>query len=127
MNAERQWSPDWSNAVFSLEERDARWSKVRKLMARDGVDVIVCLPCTTNHDRGAADSRYLTQLGENSDAVTVAFPIEGEVVTWLARGGVWPSSNWLSVVRSAPRGTGGATLSAWLQENPPYQKSKIAI
>lgn len=127
MNAEGRWSPDWSNAVFSHEERDARWSKVRKLMAREGVDVIVCLPCTSNHDRGAADPRYLTQLGENSDAVTVAFPIEGEVVAWLARGGVWPSSNWLSEVRSAPRGTGGATISGWLKENPQYQKSKIAI
>ena len=41
-----QWSQDWSNAVFSLEERDRRWKKVRELMARDGIDVIACIPCT---------------------------------------------------------------------------------
>ena len=73
------WSPEWSNAVFSLEERDRRWARVRELMARDGIDVIVCLPCSNNHDRGQADARYLTQLGENSDEATVVFPLEGEV------------------------------------------------
>ena len=46
------WTKAWSNAVFSLEERDRRWAKVRRLMARDGVDLIVCLPCTNSHDRG---------------------------------------------------------------------------
>jgi Xaa-Pro aminopeptidase len=124
---ENPWSPDWSNAVFSLEERDDRWAKVRRLMARDGIDLIVCLPCTNSHDRGQADPRYLTQLGENSDETTVAFPIEGEVTAWHSRGGVWPSSNWFADVRSTLRGTGGATIAAWLKENPRYQKGTIAI
>ena len=96
-------------------------------MARDGIDLIVCLPCTNSHDRGQADSRYLTQLGENSDETTVAFPIEGEVTAWHSRGGVWPSSNWFADVRSTLRGTGGATISSWLQENPKYQSGKIAV
>jgi Xaa-Pro dipeptidase len=91
------WTAAWSNAVFSLEERDARWRKVRDLMRRDGIDLIVCLPCTNSHDRGQADARYLTQLGENSDETTVAFPVEGEVAAWHSRGGAWPSSNWQSV------------------------------
>jgi len=121
------WSPEWSNAVFSLAERDARWTKVRRLMARDGIDVIVCMPCTNSHDRGQADPRYLTQLGENSDEVTAAFPIEGEVTAWHSRGGVWPSSNWFADVRSTLRGTGGGTVVNWLKENPRYQKGTIAI
>ena len=112
---ENPWSPDWSNAVFSLAERDARWAKVRRLMARDGIDLIVCLPCTNSHDRGQADPRYLTQLGENSDETTVAFPIEGEVTAWHSRGGVWPSSNWFADVRSGLRGTGGATIAGWIK------------
>src|SRR5436853_558798 len=70
-----EWSPEWSNAVFSLEERDRRWKKVRDIMRREGVDLIVCLPNSHSHDRAAADPRYLTQLGENSDETTVAFPI----------------------------------------------------
>lgn len=88
------WSSDWSNAVFSMEERDRRRQKVRDLMRRDGIDLIVCLPCTNSHDRGQADARCLTQLGENSDETTVAFPLEGQVDAWHTRGGAWPSSNW---------------------------------
>ena len=123
------WSPDWSNPVFSVAERDRRWAKVRRLMARDGIDLIACLPCTNSHDRGQADPRYLTQLGENSDEVTVAFPIEGRVVAWHSRPGVWPSSNWFEVgdIRSTLRGSGGATVAAWLRENPRYQTGTIAI
>ena len=111
-----EWSADWSNAVFSLEERDRRWSKVRKLMARDGIDVIVCLPCTNSHDRGQQDSRYLTQLGENSDETTVVFTLRGEVTAWQSRGGVWPSSNWFKDIRAGRRGTGGQTVVERVKE-----------
>jgi len=121
------WTKAWSNAVFSLEERDRRWDKVRRLMARDGVDVIVCLPCTNSHDRGAADARYLTQLGENSDESTVAFPIEGPVTAWHSRGGVWPGSNWFADIRSTQRGTGGATIAQWLKDNSRFATGTIAI
>ncbi len=124
---EEKWSPEWSNAVFSLEERDRRWALVRKLMAKAGIDVIVCFPLTHQHGRGAADSRYLTQLGENSDEVTVAFPIEGEVTAWLSRGGVWPSSNWFTDIRAAERGMGGKTISNYLNAHPELAKGTIAI
>jgi Xaa-Pro aminopeptidase len=125
--ADEQWDPGWSNAVLSLAERDRRWAKVRALMARDGIDLIVCMPCTNSHDRGAADARYLTQLGENSDESSVAFPIEGEVRAWHSRPGVWPSSNWFTDIRSAPRGSGGATLVGYINEHPRYKKATIAI
>jgi hypothetical protein len=125
--AEEKWSPEWSNAVFSLEERDRRWALVRKLMAKAGIDVIVCFPLTHQHGRGAADSRYLTQLGENSDEVTVAFPIEGDVTAWLSRGGVWPSSNWFTDIRAAERGMGGKTISNYLNAHPELAKGTIAI
>ncbi len=122
-----QWTPDWSNAVFSLEERDRRWQKVRQLMARDGIDVIVCLPCTNSHDRGQASARYLTQLGENSDEATVVFPIEGDVTAYHSRGGVWPSSNWFSDLRAAPRGTGGRTVANRLKEMGFNERGTIGI
>src|SRR5207302_10678360 len=118
------WSPNWSNAVFSMEERDRRWSKVRELMRRDGIDLIACLPCTNSHDRGQADARYLTQLGENSDETTVAFPVEGEVAGWHSRGGAWPSSNWLERgVYAAGRGTGGQTIVEWVKAHPAYERA----
>jgi len=121
------WSPEWSNAVFSIEERDRRWKKVRDLMAREAVDLIVCLPGSHSHDRGAADPRYLTQLGENSDETTVAFGIDGEVTGWHSRGGVWPSSNWFSDIRATPRGTGGKAIVGWIKEHPRYATGTIAI
>jgi Xaa-Pro aminopeptidase len=122
------WSADWSNAVFSLAERDRRWARVRELMRRDGIDLVVCLPCTNSHDRGQADARYLTQLGENSDETTVAFPLEGRVDAWHTRGGVWPSSSWLEHgVTPAPRGTGGRTIVDWVKQNPRFERSTIGI
>ena len=122
------WSPAWSNAVFTLEERDRRWAEVRDLMRRDGIDLVVCLPCTNSHDRGQADARYLTQLGENSDETTVAFPIEGRVDAWHTRGGVWPSCNWLEHgVLPAPRGTGGRTIVDWVRQNPRFERATIGI
>jgi Xaa-Pro aminopeptidase len=121
------WTPEWSNAVFPLEERDRRWAKVRRLMVRDGIDLIICLANTHNYDRAQADSRYLSQLGENGDETTLAFPVEGNVTAWLSRGGVWPGSNWIDDVRPAVRGGGGVTIAQWLHENPPFQKAVIAI
>ncbi|HUB97793.1 MAG TPA: M24 family metallopeptidase [Stellaceae bacterium] len=121
------WSPDWSNAVFPLEERDQRWAKVRGLMRRDSIDLVICLPSTHNYDRGQADSRYLSQLGENADETTLAFPIEGAPTAWLSRGGVWPGSNWLADIRAGERGGGGANIARWLDENPRFQTATIAI
>jgi len=125
--ASEKWSEAWSNAVFSLAERDARWAKVRALMRADGIDLIVCLPCTNSHNRGAADHRYLTQLGENSDECIVAFPVEGAVTAWHSRGGVWPSSNWFDDIRAAGRGTGGATLIGWIRERGGFEASRIGV
>jgi Xaa-Pro dipeptidase len=122
-----KWSPEWSNAVFPLEERDRRWARVRSLMANAGIDAIVCFPLTHQHGRSAADARYLTQLGENSDEVTCVFPLEGDVTAWSSRGGVWPASNWFTDIRSAERGYGGRTVSAYLREHPKLANGTIAI
>ncbi|MGA2392189.1 MAG: M24 family metallopeptidase [Candidatus Lustribacter sp.] len=127
VGVQEQWSPEWSNAVFSLAERDRRWARVRSLMAAAGVDAIVCFPLTHQHGRSAADARYLTQLGENSDEVTCVFPLEGEVTAWSSRGGVWPSSNWFTDIRAAERGFGGKTISGYLREHPHLMKGTIAI
>lgn len=121
-----EWSSDWSNAVFSIEERDRRWAKVRELMRKAGVDVIVALPCTNAHDRGQQDSRYLTQLGENSEETTVVFPLDGDVAAWHSRGGVWPSSNWFDTVRATRRGTGGKASIEYLNEIG-FKRGSIAV
>jgi Xaa-Pro dipeptidase len=111
-----QWTPEWSTPVFSVAERERRWQKVRQLMARDGIDVVVCLPNTNRRDRGQQDSRYLTQLGENCEETTVVFPLGGEVTAWQTRAGATPSSNWLSDIRAARYGAGAEVVIARLQE-----------
>ena len=121
------WKPDWSNHVFSLDERERRWKRVRELMKRDGIDLIVCLPCTNSHNRGQADARYLSQLGENSDESVVAFPLEGHVTAWHSRAGVWPGSNWLEDIRSAQRGAGGETIAQYVNEHSAFATGTTAI
>jgi Xaa-Pro dipeptidase len=111
-----QWSSEWSTPVFSLVERDRRWTSVRNLMARDGIDVIICLPNTNRRDRGQQDARYLTQLGENCEETTVVFPLDGEVVAWQTRAGATPSSNWLTDIRAAHYGEGAAAVIPRLRE-----------
>ena len=123
----KEWSPEWSHAVFSLKERDLRWGRVRELMAKAGIDAIVCFPLTHQHGRSAADARYLTQLGENSDEVTCVFTLDGELTAWSSRGGVWPASNWFTDIRSAERGFGGRTVSEYMREHPKLMKGTIAI
>src|ERR1700722_5094729 len=121
------WSPEWSNAVFSIAERDRRWANVRRLMREAGIDAIVAPSCTNGHGRGSADHRYLTQLGDNSEELTVAFPLDGAVTAWHSRGGIWPSSNWFDDIRSTPRGTSGVALADWLRKRGGYASARIGI
>jgi len=114
--ADRPFDPTWTTPTFSLAERDRRWKRVREFMARDGLDAIVCLPDTGRHNRGNADSMYLTQLGENQELVTTLFPIEGEVGAWLSRPGLWPTSNWNVNIQRAERGAGARTINERLTE-----------
>lgn len=112
----KKWSPEWSSPVFSLAERERRWGKVRALMARDGIDVIVCLPCPSRHERGQQEARYLTQLGENSEETTVVFTLEREVTAWQFRAGSKPSSNWLTDIRATGYGAGACAVIERLKE-----------
>jgi Xaa-Pro dipeptidase len=121
-----RWTPQWSTPVFSLEERDRRWKKVRDLMARDGIDLILCFPNTNRRDRGQQDSRYLTQLGENCEETTVVFPIEGETTAWQTRAGATPSSIWLNDVRAARYGAGAEVIIPHLREMG-FQRGTLGI
>jgi Xaa-Pro dipeptidase len=64
---------------LSITERDARWTRVRNLMDRDGMDAIVTLHNSTNWDYGNANSRYLSSIGGNCAQVSVVFPRAGAV------------------------------------------------
>lgn len=93
--------PQWQKPTFSMDERERRWGRVRALMARDGVDCIVSLASSGVHDRNHADARYLTQLGDNGDLITVCFPREGPVTAITNWGGYWPAGDWIGETRQA--------------------------
>lgn len=90
---------------LSLAERDHRWARVRALMARDDIDVILCLHNSEGWDYGNANGRYLTTMGGNCSWVSVVFPREGEVTAvtgpvptpayWLAY------QDWVTDVRTS--------------------------
>src|ERR1700736_2224206 len=97
---------------FSLAERDRRWSAVRKLMARDGIDAIIAPPNNGNSTDWQADARYLSHCGGGADAsIGCVFPLQDEPT-----GGATPIVRWgplvpggVTDVREATRNYGLAT------------------
>ena len=63
---------------FSLAERDRRWSVVRKKMADEGVDALVCVYHTGHHNHWQGDVQYLSQIGGNNVDASLVFPVDGE-------------------------------------------------
>ena len=92
--------------LFSIEERDARWARVRQMMAREGLDVIVA-PNNTGHSLDfQADARYLSHCGGGGDTdIACVFPGAGEVTViakdaeerWLT------TQDWVTDIRDTNR------------------------
>lgn len=73
-------APEGANIPkFSLEERERRWQRVRRLMQRDDLDALFVPPHTGLFDMFQANTRYLTGLGGNHCMVAAVFPREGLV------------------------------------------------
>ncbi len=92
--------------LFSLQERAARWARVRAMMERDGLDVIVA-PNNTGHSLDfQADARYLSHCGGGGDSdIACIFPREGEV-TVAAKDAAqrWATTqDWVADVRDTNR------------------------
>ncbi len=90
---------------FSLEERESRWGRVRKLMERDGLDAIVALHNSEGWDQANANGRYLSSIGGNCAWLSVVFPREGDVTAIVGpvpAPGFWLlSQDWVEDVRQA--------------------------
>ncbi len=96
--------------TFSLAERDRRWTRVRDVMGRAGLDAIIGLPNSSHWDQFQADVRYLTQIGGNCTEAAVVFPVEGEVTAVLRSETdiAWWSlqQDWVSDLRPSRRAFG---------------------
>jgi Xaa-Pro aminopeptidase len=95
--------------LFSLAERERRWTALRQLMRQQGIDTIVA-PQNSGHSTDfQANSRWISQCGGGGDAdIAVVFPLEGEV-TAIATSAKprWPTvQNWVTDVREARRNYG---------------------
>lgn len=115
--------------MFSIAERDRRWAAVRKLMAAQGLDVIVA-PNNTGHSTDfQANARYLTHVGGGSDCdVAAVFPLEGEVSAVANRAKAdWHSGmqNWTTDLREARRDYGKATVARLRELN--VERGRIGI
>jgi len=99
--------------LFSLEEREGRWKRVRAMMAREGFDVIVA-PNNSGHSLDfQADARYLSHCGGGGDTdIACVFPLDGEVTVaakdaddrWLT------TQDWVTDVRESERAYGDVII-----------------
>jgi Xaa-Pro aminopeptidase len=93
---------------FSLAERDRRWTLVRSLMAKQGLQAIIAPPNTGHVTDNQADARYLSQCGGGALAdVGVVFPLEGDVTvvatSAVGRFGSAGVQRWVADLRESNR------------------------
>ncbi|HEX6510965.1 MAG TPA: hypothetical protein VF157_01610, partial [Chloroflexota bacterium] len=69
--------------VFSLDERERRWGRLREIMRREQLEAVIALPNSSHWDQFQADVRYITQIGGNSTEAAAVLPLEGEVTAVL--------------------------------------------
>src|SRR5438067_12934796 len=107
--------------LFSLAERDRRWSALRKLMNEQEMDAIVA-PDNSGHSTDfQANSRWISQCGGGGDAdIAVVFPLESEVTAVATSAKArWPIvQNWVTDVREARRNYGRQVAERLKELNP---------
>ena len=86
-----RWVPQ-----FSLDERQRRWTLVRKKMADAGVDALIVLGTDIFWGMGTANMQYLFHV-ESQPGCEAVFPLEGEPVVWAGTPHTaWPGNRNLS-------------------------------
>lgn len=93
--------------VFSLGERERRWTRLRQIMLRERLDAVIALPNSSHWDQFQADVRYITQIGGNSTEAAAVLPLDGEA-TAVLRGEMdiawWGlQQDWVSDLRPSRR------------------------
>lgn len=71
-----EWVPQ-----LSLAERDARWARMRELMALAGLDAMVLIANDMSFGMATANLRYLTQIGSLCGGEAVFF-LDADPVVW---------------------------------------------
>jgi Xaa-Pro aminopeptidase len=93
--------------TLSLNERDRRWSEVRKAMRQQSITCLLGFPNVGEWDHFQANVRYLTQVGGFGLESGVVFPLDGEVIS-IVRGNNevnwWREANqWIKIYKTCGR------------------------
>lgn len=95
---------------FSLEERDNRWSKVRRAMKENNLDCLVLCGIPYKWDYGVANARFLSQIGGNAAFNFMVFPLEDEPTCFVLMPtfvGYWlRTQDWVTDIRPKKRKLG---------------------
>ena len=102
--------------LLSLDERDRRWQRIRKVMDEQGVDCLVTAPTTAKWGDYQADTRYLSHIGDGNCEAMVVFPKRGDVTAFVRGPGPdvdWElkAQNWIDDIRGAGRMWGHAAAA----------------
>jgi Xaa-Pro aminopeptidase len=104
---------------LSLQERDRRWTAVRRKMAERGLDCLVLWGWPMMWDFYTANARYLCPIGGNAEYNVLVFPLEGEPTCFIhfptfLEG--WRSAQeWVSDIRTR-KGNWADTVAGRLRE-----------
>jgi Xaa-Pro aminopeptidase len=73
----------WQLPVFTREEGERRWKRIRELMYDRQLDCLLIGGSTYNYKAGYGDIRYVSNSYPFSDDAYVIFPFEGEPVLYV--------------------------------------------
>jgi Xaa-Pro aminopeptidase len=73
----------WEIPVFTRDEGERRWAKIRELMAERELDCLLIGGSTYNYRAGYGDIRYVSNSIPNSDDAYMVFPYDGDPVLYV--------------------------------------------
>jgi len=92
---------------LSVQERESRWTAIRKKMRDEQIDCLLIHGDSGKWDQKSSNMRYVGQIGGNGEDGWLVFPLEGDPVAFIFSGGamlnLWQElQDWVTDVRNAP-------------------------
>jgi Xaa-Pro dipeptidase len=88
---------------FSLNERERRWTEIRKVMREKNLDCLLLCGVPLNWDFKVSNARFVSQIGGNAEYNFVVFPFEDEPTCFISMPTFVPywerSQDWVKDIR----------------------------
>ena len=100
--------------IFTREEGQRRWKKIRELMMQRQIDCLLICGSTFNYRSGYGDIRYISNACPYTDDAFVVFPLQGDPILY-----VWSRSSqyWAEKVSWMP-----VAFSQWTPQGNTYPR-----